>query len=120
MTWAWGCVAVQAVIFRHVHPPRRLTVRVRGGVVQVHRVFRKPLVVFEPKSLLRHPRAVSSLAEMAPGTRFLVRRTPFLHPSPLARGPHPAGPIMHGGGSASSQRPTRRCSTARPTTRSAA
>ena len=30
---------------------------------QIHRSFRKPLVVMTPKSLLRHPRAVSSLAE---------------------------------------------------------
>jgi 2-oxoglutarate dehydrogenase E1 component len=37
---------------------------------QLHRNFRKPLVVFEPKSLLRHKLAVSPLAEMAEGTRF--------------------------------------------------
>jgi 2-oxoglutarate dehydrogenase E1 component len=34
---------------------------------QVKRDFRKPLVVMTPKKLLRHPRAVSSLAEMAKG-----------------------------------------------------
>jgi 2-oxoglutarate dehydrogenase E1 component len=38
---------------------------------QVHREFRKPLIVMEPKSLLRHPLAVSSLEQMGPGTRFL-------------------------------------------------
>jgi len=37
---------------------------------QLHRNFRKPLVVFEPKSLLRHKLAVSSLEDMAEGTRF--------------------------------------------------
>jgi 2-oxoglutarate dehydrogenase E1 component len=37
---------------------------------QMHRKFRKPLVVMTPKSLLRHKRAVSSLIEMGPGTTF--------------------------------------------------
>ena len=37
---------------------------------QLHRKFRKPLVVMTPKSLLRHKLATSSLDEMAPGTRF--------------------------------------------------
>lgn len=34
---------------------------------QVHRDFRKPLVVFTPKSLLRHPACVSTLDEFASG-----------------------------------------------------
>jgi 2-oxoglutarate dehydrogenase E1 component len=34
---------------------------------QIVRPVRKPLVVFTPKSLLRHPQAVSSLAELAEG-----------------------------------------------------
>ncbi|MDG1333605.1 MAG: 2-oxoglutarate dehydrogenase E1 component [Crocinitomicaceae bacterium] len=34
---------------------------------QVNREFRKPLVVFSPKMLLRHPEATSSLDEMAKG-----------------------------------------------------
>lgn len=34
---------------------------------QIHREFRKPLVVFSPKMLLRYPSAVSSLDEMAKG-----------------------------------------------------
>ena len=34
---------------------------------QMKREFRKPLVVFTPKSLLRHPRCVSSLNELATG-----------------------------------------------------
>jgi 2-oxoglutarate dehydrogenase E1 component len=34
---------------------------------QIHSPFRKPLIVFTPKKLLRYPKAVSSLAEMANG-----------------------------------------------------
>ncbi|MBB4211988.1 2-oxoglutarate dehydrogenase E1 component [Rhodothalassium salexigens DSM 2132] len=37
---------------------------------QLHRDFRKPLVLMTPKSLLRHKKCVSSLAEMGPGTQF--------------------------------------------------
>ncbi len=37
---------------------------------QMLRDFRKPLVVFTPKSLLRHKRAVSTLADMGPATTF--------------------------------------------------
>lgn len=37
---------------------------------QLKRPFRKPLVVFTPKSLLRHPRCVSPLEAFGPGTRF--------------------------------------------------
>jgi 2-oxoglutarate dehydrogenase E1 component len=34
---------------------------------QLHRDIRKPLIVFTPKSLLRHPRCASSLAELSSG-----------------------------------------------------
>ncbi len=37
---------------------------------QIHRNFRKPLIIMTPKSLLRHKRAVSTLAEMGPGSSF--------------------------------------------------
>ena len=37
---------------------------------QVHRNFRKPLVVMAPKSLLRHKQVISKLAEMVPDTYF--------------------------------------------------
>jgi 2-oxoglutarate dehydrogenase E1 component len=37
---------------------------------QLHRKFRKPLVLMTPKSLLRHRRVTSELAELAPGTTF--------------------------------------------------
>ena len=37
---------------------------------QLHRQFRKPLVLMTPKSLLRHKRAVSTLAEFGPESSF--------------------------------------------------
>ena len=37
---------------------------------QVHRDFRKPLVVASPKNLLRNKRCVSKIEEMGPGTEF--------------------------------------------------
>ncbi|MBV1706192.1 MAG: 2-oxoglutarate dehydrogenase E1 component [Hyphomicrobiales bacterium] len=37
---------------------------------QIHRDIRKPLILMTPKSLLRHKRAVSTLAEMATGSSF--------------------------------------------------
>ncbi|HVY41835.1 MAG TPA: 2-oxoglutarate dehydrogenase E1 component [Hyphomicrobiaceae bacterium] len=37
---------------------------------QMHRKFRKPLILMTPKSLLRHKRVVSDLAELTAGTTF--------------------------------------------------
>jgi 2-oxoglutarate dehydrogenase E1 component len=37
---------------------------------QMHRPFRKPLIMMTPKSLLRHKKAVSTLAELAEGSSF--------------------------------------------------
>jgi 2-oxoglutarate dehydrogenase E1 component len=37
---------------------------------QIHRNFRKPLVLLTPKSLLRHRRSVSKLEDLAPGSSF--------------------------------------------------
>jgi 2-oxoglutarate dehydrogenase E1 component len=37
---------------------------------QLHREFRKPLIVMTPKSLLRHKRCTSALEEMGPGSSF--------------------------------------------------
>ncbi|MBF0134522.1 MAG: 2-oxoglutarate dehydrogenase E1 component [Magnetococcales bacterium] len=38
---------------------------------QIRRNFRKPLVIFTPKSLLRHPECVSDLADFSAGSRFM-------------------------------------------------
>ena len=38
---------------------------------QIRRNFRKPLIIFEPKSLLRHKRCVSTLEELGPNGRFM-------------------------------------------------
>ncbi len=50
---------------------------------QVCRNFRKPLVLFSPKSLLRHKRAISALADMGPGTAFhrVLPETEVLQPA---------------------------------------
>ena len=37
---------------------------------QIHRPFRKPLILMTPKSLLRHKKAISSLSEMTEGSSF--------------------------------------------------
>ena len=37
---------------------------------QIHRDFRKPLILMTPKSLLRHKKAVSSLSELTEGSSF--------------------------------------------------
>jgi 2-oxoglutarate dehydrogenase E1 component len=57
---------------------------------QVHRNFRKPLVVMSPKSLLRHPQAVSTLDEFSDGAFQTVVDDPSFssgqrHPSRTRR-----------------------------------
>ncbi len=55
---------------------------------QLHRNFRKPLVIFTPKSLLRHKMAISPLADMAEGTRFqyiLPETDPIAPPDQIKR-----------------------------------
>jgi len=37
---------------------------------QIHRDFRKPLIVVSPKNLLRHKRCISNIEDMGPGTSF--------------------------------------------------
>lgn len=46
---------------------------------QVRRDFRKPLVIMSPKSLLRHPRATSSLEDLANGAFHEVINDPFIN-----------------------------------------
>jgi len=50
---------------------------------QLHRDFRKPLILMTPKSLLRHKKAVSTIADMAEGSSFhrVLRDDAELRPS---------------------------------------
>ena len=50
---------------------------------QLHRGFRKPLILMTPKSLLRHKKAVSTIADMAEGSSFhrVLRDDAELRPS---------------------------------------
>ncbi len=54
---------------------------------QIHRNFRKPLVIFTPKSLLRHKLAVSPLADMADGSafQFVIPETDAIAPPEKVR-----------------------------------
>ncbi|CAG8583475.1 6676_t:CDS:2 [Acaulospora morrowiae] len=50
---------------------------------QIHRDFRKPLILFTSKNLLRHPMARSTLEEMT-GDKYFARYIPDPHPETLA------------------------------------
>jgi 2-oxoglutarate dehydrogenase E1 component len=50
---------------------------------QVHRDFRKPLIIFTSKALLRHPMAKSAMDEMTGDTRFQRLIPEVLHSDPL-------------------------------------
>ncbi|MBK7584240.1 MAG: 2-oxoglutarate dehydrogenase E1 component [Myxococcales bacterium] len=52
---------------------------------QVLRPWRKPLIVFTPKSLLRHPRCTSSLEECATGRFRRVLADPAVEPAEVQR-----------------------------------
>ncbi len=53
---------------------------------QVLRVWRKPLIVMTPKSLLRHPRVISTLDELADGSfQRVIRDTAGLDPKKVSR-----------------------------------
>lgn len=52
---------------------------------QLHRPFRKPLVVFTPKSLLRHPRCVSALQDFSFGGFKEIVDDSFTQPDKVTR-----------------------------------
>jgi 2-oxoglutarate dehydrogenase E1 component len=52
---------------------------------QMHRPFRKPLVIFTPKSLLRHPRCISSLSEFTNGGFREVIDDPSANPGKIRK-----------------------------------
>lgn len=52
---------------------------------QLHRPFRKPLVIFTPKSLLRHPKCISTLEEFTEGSFKEVIGDNFVNPKSVSR-----------------------------------
>jgi len=52
---------------------------------QMHRPFRKPLIVFTPKSLLRHPKVVSPLKDLATGSFQELIDDPIADPKKIKR-----------------------------------
>jgi 2-oxoglutarate dehydrogenase E1 component len=62
---------------------------------QMRRRFRKPLVLMTPKSLLRHPRAVSTLAELAEGGFRRVIDDAAVEPGRVRRLIFCSGKVFH-------------------------
>jgi 2-oxoglutarate dehydrogenase E1 component len=52
---------------------------------QLHRDFRKPLIVFTPKSLLRHPRCISPLSDLSAGRFSEVFDDPAAEPEHIRK-----------------------------------
>lgn len=52
---------------------------------QLHRPFRKPLIVFTPKSLLRHPKCISDISEFTTGGFKEVFDDPFADPKKVTK-----------------------------------
>jgi len=52
---------------------------------QLYRPFRKPLIIFTPKSLLRHPKCVSPLSDFSSGGFIEVMDDPAADPSKIKR-----------------------------------
>jgi len=62
---------------------------------QVYRQFRKPLVIFTPKSLLRHPKCVSPIAEFTSGGFREVIDDPSADPEKIKRLVFSTGKIFY-------------------------
>ncbi|MCB1142876.1 MAG: 2-oxoglutarate dehydrogenase E1 component [Leptospiraceae bacterium] len=52
---------------------------------QMHRKFRKPLIMMSPKSLLRHPKAISDLDEITGGSFHQIIEDPSVDPKTVRR-----------------------------------
>jgi 2-oxoglutarate dehydrogenase E1 component len=62
---------------------------------QMRRPFRTPLIVMTPKSLLRHPRAVSTVADLADGGFHRVIDDPTAQPARVRRLVFCSGKVFH-------------------------
>jgi 2-oxoglutarate dehydrogenase E1 component len=62
---------------------------------QIHRPFRKPLVVFTPKSLLRHPKCVSTFSELINGKFQNILDDKFADPKKISRMAFCSGKIYY-------------------------
>lgn len=62
---------------------------------QVHRPFRKPLVLFTPKSLLRHPACVSSIEDLTQGGFMEVIDDHIVNPAEVERVVFTSGKVYY-------------------------